>query len=374
MTGLFTDLPNLPRNFGSIYALTIDPRIEIESVSIEHISDLELSIDDSRFSEGGNPTFIGDILQAMKLIGENGRNLKDLTISFPFFPCLISLEFSQLLQDAFSDMFKGLKKFNSLKIVELNIESFNNSSPHLDIFSQDFGAMVTHLIVKTMPFECGDNLSVISNLFPKLQYLYIETATAGSVESGVDWNWDEVRSPKVWLNQVENIFQDSTKIEIYFKPKVNQDCFHLLKMPSQRSVFKTVELNLELFNNSSHHLAIFSQDFGAMVTHLIVQTMPNACGDNLSVISHRFPKLQYLCIADASVGRECGEDWDWNEVRSPKLWSSTIEEIFQDFTKVEIYLKPMDSQHRFQLLKMPFQKIVFKKIPRYQNTLNLSNP
>ena len=97
-----------------------------------------------------------------------------------------------------------------------------------------------------------------------------------------------------------------------------------------------------------------------MVTHLNVETMPNARGDNLLIISHRFPKLQYLCIKDASVGRECGEDWDWNEVRSLKLWSSTVEETFQDFTKVEIYLKPAADRYCFHLLKVPFQKSVFQ--------------
>ena len=376
LTGLFPHLPNLPRNFGSIYALTIDPRIEIESASIEHVSDLELSIDDSRFSEGGDPTFIGDILQAMKLIGENGRNLKDLTISFPFFPCWINPEFSQLLQDAFSDMFKGLKKFNSLKIVELNLESYKNSSPDLDIFSQDFGLMVTHLIVKNKQNACCDNLSVLNQQFPKLEYLYIESAT-------VDLNWNNTRSPKLWSSQVEITFQDFAMVEIYLQPTTSKHSFHLRKLPYQKSVIE-VELNLELFSNSSHHLDIFSQDFGAMVTHLNVDTMPNARGDNLLIISHRFPKLQYLCIKDASIGRECGEDWDWNEVRSPKLWSSTVEETFQDFTKVEIYLKPAANQYCFHLLKVPFQKSVVQKIindprtgeprPQLQDLLILSNP
>ena len=317
---------------------------------MEHVSDLELSIDDSRFSEG-DQTFIRDVIQAMKFIGENGRNLKDLTISFPFFPCWINPEFSQLLQDAFSDMFKGLKKFNSLKLVELNLESYKNFSPDLDIFSQDFGLMVTHLIVKNKQNACFDNLSVLNQQFSKLEYLYIESATVNA--------WNNIRSPKLWSSQVENTFQDFAMVEIYLQPTSSKHSFHLRKLPYQKSVIE-VDLNLEILSNSSHHLDVFSQDFGAMVTHLNVDTMPNARGDNLMIISHRFPKLQYLSIKDASVGRECGEDWDWHEVGSLKLWSSTVDETFQDFTQVEIYLKPAANGYCYHLLKEPFQKSVFQ--------------
>ena len=386
LTGLFPNLPNLPRNFGSIYALTIDPRIEIESASIEHVSDLELSIDDSRFSEGGDPTFIGDILQAMKLIGENGRNLKDLTISFPFFPCWINPEFSQLLQDAFSDMFKGLKKYNSLQIVELNLENnlenFNNPGHIRKIITYDFTAMVTHLILKTMScasdVELVEYLSAISYQFPKLQHLMIETAILDK-----ESDWDEVRSSNLWSSQVENTFQDFTKVEIYLKPETNDDgysrCgFHLVKMPFQKSVYKTVEVNLELFKNSIHHLDIFPRDFGELVTNLIVKTMPSACGDNLSDISRLFPLLRCLCIETAILA-------DWDDFRSPKLWKDCVESAFQDFTKVKIYLKPTTAnEHCFHLLKIPFQKSVIQKIiidprtrepkPRPPLPLDLTNP
>ena len=247
LTGLFTELPNLPRNFGSIHALTINPWIEIESVSIEHVSGLELSIDDSRFSEIGQYTFNREILQAMKLIGEDGRNLKDLTISFPFSPYWIELEFSRLLQDAFSDMFRDLKKFNSLQIVRFNLQFLCMvSTRHIDICFNDSGAVVTHLIVKSMCFESSDVLSGISRLFPKLQHIYIETATVGQIESDENLAWDEDRSPIFWSSEVEETFQDFAKVEIYLKPwNMVHSCFHLLKMPFQKSVLKQIPIPKE---------------------------------------------------------------------------------------------------------------------------------
>ena len=56
------------------------------------------------------------------MIGKNGRNLKRLTISFPQFRWTIDSELLRLLGDEFTDMFKGLKNFNSLQIVVLNLE------------------------------------------------------------------------------------------------------------------------------------------------------------------------------------------------------------------------------------------------------------
>ena len=244
LTGLFTQLPNLPRNFGSIYALTINPWIEIESVSIEHVAGLELSIDDSRFSEFDQYTFNREILKAMKLIGEDGRNLKDLTISYPFSPYWIELEFSKLLQNAFSDMFRNLKKFNSLQIVRFNLQSlYLGSTRHIHICFPDSGEVVTHLIVKSMCFESSNVLLGISDLFPKLQHIYIETATMGQKESDKNLAWDEDRSPIFWSSEVEEAFQDFAKVEIYLKPwNVVKCCFHLLKMPFQKSVLKQIPL------------------------------------------------------------------------------------------------------------------------------------
>ena len=40
LTAIFAHLSNLPQNFGLIYGLTINPRNEIESVGIEHVSNL----------------------------------------------------------------------------------------------------------------------------------------------------------------------------------------------------------------------------------------------------------------------------------------------------------------------------------------------
>ena len=204
LTGIFTHLPNLPQNFGLIYGLTINPRNEIEFVGIEHVSNLEFSVEDSRFSEDIDESFIREIVQAIKLVGDNGGNLKHLTISFPMFPCWINLELSRVLGDAFIDMFKALKKFKSLQIVELNSAFLS-----LECFSNVFGEMVTHLIVKDMPFNT-DTLLEISQKFPNLTYFCVGNAFMKSEKIHEDMHQSLEELPKL----VEKIFHANTEVEI----------------------------------------------------------------------------------------------------------------------------------------------------------------
>ena len=204
LTGIFTHLPNLPQNFGLIYGLTINPKNKIEFVGIEHVYNLEFSVEDSRFSEDIDESFTREIVQAIKLVGDNGRNLKYLTISFPMFPCWINLELSRVLGDAFIDMFKALKKFKSLQIVELNSAFLS-----LDGFSNVFGEMVTHLIVKDMPFNT-DTLSEISQKFPNLTSFCVGNAFMKSEKIHEDIHQSLEELSKL----VEKIFHANTKVEI----------------------------------------------------------------------------------------------------------------------------------------------------------------
>ena len=204
LTGIFTHLPNLPQNFGLIYGLTINPKNKIEFVGIEHVYNLEFSVEDSRFSEDIDESFTREIVQAIKLVGDNGRNLKYLTISFPMFPCWINLELSRVLGDAFIDMFKALKKFKSLQIVELNSAFLS-----LDGFSNVFGEMVTHLIVKDMPFNT-DTLSEISQKFPNLTSFCVGNAFMKSEKIYEDIHQSLEELPKL----VEKIFHSNTRVEI----------------------------------------------------------------------------------------------------------------------------------------------------------------
>ena len=204
LTGIFTHLPNLPQNFGLIYGLTINPKNEIEFVGIEHVSNLEFSVEDSRFAEDIDESFSREIVKAIKLVGDNGRNLKYLTISFPMFPCWINLELSRVLGDAFIDMFKALKKFKSLQIVELNSAFLS-----LDGFSNVFGEMVTHLIVKDMPFNT-DTLSEISQKFPNLTHFCVGNAFMKSEKIHEDIHQSLEELSKL----VEKIFHANTKVEI----------------------------------------------------------------------------------------------------------------------------------------------------------------
>ena len=231
LTGIFPHLPNLPLNFGLIHGLTINPKNEIEFVGIEHVSHLELAIEDSRFSwtKNHDPTFRRDVAQSIKMIGENGSNLKRLTISFPQVRWMFCSELSRLLGDAFSDMFKGLKNFKSLEKVVLNlafadIDYFFEKFP--DTFSSYSRAMITHLNVRDM--ACGGiNLSEINHRFPNLKHFYADNAKE-------DMNTNSEDLPKL----VEDIFPDKTNVEIKFWTLANKNKNKLSKIPFHKCVVK----------------------------------------------------------------------------------------------------------------------------------------
>jgi len=226
LTGIFPHLPNLPRNFGLIHALTINPKNEIEFVGIEHVSHLELAIEDSRFSRinSHDKDFRKDIAQSIKMIGENGRNLKRLTISFPQVRWMFCSELFRLLGDAFTDMFKGLNNFKSLQIVVLNlafaeIEFYFENFP--DTFSSYSGAMVTHLNVRDM--TCGGiTLSEINRRFPNLKHFCADNAKE-------DINTSLEDLPKL----LEDIFPE---VEIKFWALTNG--YKLSKIPFHKCVMK----------------------------------------------------------------------------------------------------------------------------------------
>ena len=209
-------MPKLPQSFGLVHALTINPKNVIESVGIEHVSHLELAIEDCgiiRMNRSIHTLILReDILQSMKMIGENGRNLKHLTISFLKVPTLMGSEIRRCLGDAFSDMFKGLKNFKSLQIVELNLPSMKYFEKYLDTFSNYSGAMVTRLNVMDRTWNCdGATLLEINRRFPNLTYLCCHAASISASED----------LPKL----VEDIFPDTTKVEIHFSTFLN-NCSH----------------------------------------------------------------------------------------------------------------------------------------------------
>ena len=237
MTGIFPHLPNLPQNFGLIHALTLNPKNEIESVGIEHVSHLELAIEDSRFSilNRHDETFSRDIAQSMKMIGENGRSLKHLTISFPQVCWMMYSELSRLLGDAFSDMFKGLKNFKSLRIVELNLAIMYYFEKFPDTFSNYSGAMVTRLNVYDSTWNWdGTTLLEINRRFPNLTHFCCYNPSIQSDKEGINISPEDL--PKL----VEDIFPDITEVEIHFSTFSNNrfDYFEVSKIPFHKCVMK----------------------------------------------------------------------------------------------------------------------------------------
>ena len=161
------------------------------------------------------------------MIGENGKNLKYLTITFPKVRWGMYSELSKLLGDAFSDMFKGLKNFKSLQIVALNISFVEIEYYFLkfpDTFSSYSGAMVTHLAVRDMTCR-GTTLSEINRRFPNLKYF-----CAGNAKKVINTRREDLSE------LVNDIFPDKTKVEITFWILTN--IYQLSKMPFHKSVVK----------------------------------------------------------------------------------------------------------------------------------------
>ena len=75
LTGFFPNFPNLP--LGTIEELTFDPKFELESVGIEHVSGLELTMEGVLLSSWDRAK---DISKHLKLLKETAHHLKTLTI------------------------------------------------------------------------------------------------------------------------------------------------------------------------------------------------------------------------------------------------------------------------------------------------------
>ena len=112
--GIFPDHPNLPLEI--IEELPFDPKIDVESVGIEHVSRLELTVD---------PRFCRQIMetqQNLQLLRENPHNLKNISIiSRTGISELIRLEENGILKNSFRRMVQDMDKtLESLHVIVVN--------------------------------------------------------------------------------------------------------------------------------------------------------------------------------------------------------------------------------------------------------------
>ena len=122
-------LPYLHVPVGVVKKLTFNPRIDIESFKIEHVSSLTLVLD-VNLSTGNSFEAKAKMKSLLKLIADNACNLSDLSISIS--KNYLKLEGSLgLLTNSFSNLFKKL--YTSLQIVKLTVPKLNQ----IDYISHD---------------------------------------------------------------------------------------------------------------------------------------------------------------------------------------------------------------------------------------------
>jgi hypothetical protein len=131
--GIFPNHPKLPLEI--IEELTFDPKIEIESVGIEHVSRLKLTVD---------PRFHRQVMetqQNLQLLRETPHNLKNISIHSRTSEVVRSDE--NVLKNRFWQMVQDLDKtLESLKVIVAN-------TFHMDSFFCDFKP-ITEIWIESM--------------------------------------------------------------------------------------------------------------------------------------------------------------------------------------------------------------------------------
>ena len=225
LTGIFPQFsfPHITTvPLGVIEELTFDPKIDIESVGIEHVSRLKLSIEGALLSTGDRAK---DISQNLKLLKETAIHLKNLTIVCK--DLLIDLEILKicevdlgedlggykLLKGSFGQFFEKLDEtLESVHLVvgdALDIDTiFSDSTPITDIsiMALSMSDLRCHL-QRTPIYSKSDEITKLFHRFKKLKKCRVDLTLTES---------DEDQNCSTWPEFVNEIFQDSVDFKFSF--------------------------------------------------------------------------------------------------------------------------------------------------------------
>jgi len=140
ITGIFPKFSILPLKI--IEELTFDPKLDVESVGIEHVTSLKLLVDPMYWSSKNTGHHAiqeqtRETAQNLKLLGETPHNLKNISITSRNVGC-VHLDSWQVLKNSFEQLFKVLDdRLQSVHLIAGDIRCidplFSDSTPITEI-------------------------------------------------------------------------------------------------------------------------------------------------------------------------------------------------------------------------------------------------
>jgi hypothetical protein len=244
MIDIFPDYPNLP--VGIIEELTFDPKIDIESFRIEHVSKLKISVDLMEWfskripgnDNSGVPEYANITVQILKLLGETPHNLKDITLVSRNVG-LTHLNYSRQLKNSFEQMFKVLEdRLQTVYLIAGHISCIDpllsDSTPITEIWIETTSMYEIGRSYRR-PFQLEEKLTGLFQRFKKLRKCRIDLELSEEEE---DQNCD------TWPEFVKREFQDSADFKfrfVYSKQivgSVKDEQIQVLRRPRQSHRYK----------------------------------------------------------------------------------------------------------------------------------------
>ena len=204
ITGIFPKFTIFPLKI--IKELTFDPKIDVESVGIEHVSRLKLLVDPMYWcSKNTEHRAIQEqtweTAQNLNLLGETPHNLKNISITSRNVGC-VHLDSWQVLKNSFEQLFKVLDdRLQSVHLIAGDIRCidplFSDSTPITEIWIEKL------LISETRRYQ-------LTGLFQKFKKLR---------KCRVDLAFDREPTFGTWPKFVEETFQDVADFKFTFVKK-----------------------------------------------------------------------------------------------------------------------------------------------------------
>ena len=216
LTGMFPKYPGLP--LGIIEELTFDPKIDIESVGIEHVSRVKFVLDGDPSSEQRFDTQARTISQNLKLLKSTAYHLKSISvigrdvelINF-FLPTLFSEEMRDL-KNSFGQMFQQLDKtLDSVHVIVGRIcdidNLFSDSTPITEIWIQSLCIQEKSICPEIRQEVNINRLTKLFDRFKKLRKCRVDLELSEECED---------QTCDTWPNFVEKNFQEIADFKFRF--------------------------------------------------------------------------------------------------------------------------------------------------------------
>ena len=214
ITGIFLEFPILPLRI--VEELTFDPKINAESVGIEHVSRLKLLVDPMQWNSKNTGIYAiqeqtRETAQNLKLLGQTPHNLKNISITSRNVGC-VHLDSWKVLKKSFEQLFKVLDdRLQSVHLIAGDITSidplFSSSTPITEILIETLSIGEIRKYRDPIYSGCYE----LTGLFQRFKKLRKCTVYLALQDQGPTFG--------TWPKFVEEIFQDIADFKFTFVKK-----------------------------------------------------------------------------------------------------------------------------------------------------------